>query len=212
MNLPRRYGKMYIKFDENNCPKYAFEVDGNRIKKFVPLTDEEIKTIVLPKLTENNRFDIASIDEKNSCQSTLFYQKTKMQEYITGSVKICSGCFADLKKTRIVVPFENSIMLDWDSFDSNAKVELVVPSNLTLKQIYRVFDNGFDYERENWTLLGDKKITKNFNIGSGFGMDKFSILEYNENDLDNKVANFTIKHFHLEEKSSAYGKEEELVK
>lgn len=75
----------------------------------------------------------------------------------------------------------------------NAKLEIVIPNNLTLKQTYRRFDDGFDYERENWALIADKKITRQFGF-SGYGNDDFSILEYNEESLDYKVASFTVKH------------------
>ena len=208
MNLPRKCGKMYIMFDDNNQPEYGFEVVGNKIKKFIPLTDKEIVSIVLPKLVENNEFDISSIDEKSHYKAMLYFQKTEMREYITGCVKICDGCFDGLKKAKIIVPFENSIMLDWGSFEQDADVELVMSPNLTLKQIYRRFDTGFDYERENWTIVGDKKISGQF----GFGKDEFSILNFNEKDLDYKVANFTVNHSFLEDKNKSIENGEEIVK
>lgn len=211
MNLPRKCGKMYIKFDENNQPEYGFEVLGNQIKKFVALTDKEIVSIILPRLVDNKEFDIQSMDENSSDKILLFAQKMKMQEYITGSVKICAGCFKGLNKLRIIVPFENSIMLDWGSFEQNAKVELVLPQNLTLKQIYRVFDTHYDYGRENWTLIGDKRISGQFDWIS-FGQETFSISEYKKENLDHKVANFTISHYASKDKLKPVRNKEEIVK
>lgn len=211
MELPIKCGKMYIKFDKNNHLEYGFEVKGNQIKKFIPLTDNEIDSIVLPRLVDDNEFDFSSIDENGHCKALIYNQKRKIRDYVTGSVKICDGCFDGLNKAKIIVPFENSIMLDWGSFEKNAEVELVIPDNLTLKQIYRRFDDGFDYERENWTLIADKKITGQFGF-DGYGKDDFSILEYNEEDLDYKVANFTIKHPSLEDKNEFNQTEEENIK
>ena len=112
-----------------------------------------------------------------------------MRDYITGRVKICDGCFSGIEKARIVVPFESSIMLDWDSFDRDAEIEFVLRKNLTLKQIFRRFDAGYDYEHENWTLVGDKKI-----IGQcEFAGDNYAIMDYTD-ELEHKVANFTTNH------------------
>lgn len=194
MNLPKQCGKMYIKFDKDNQPEYGFEVSYNEIKKFVPLSDKEIHTIILPKLVESSEFDMSNIDENSPCISSLYFKKQIMKDYISGSVKISDTCFKGVKKCRIIVPFENSIMLDWGSFDENAEIELILPKNLTLKQIYRTFDTGFDYEHENWTVIADKKISGQFSFGA-YGSDDYSIAEYAEEDLDYKVANFTITHY-----------------
>ena len=113
-----------------------------------------------------------------------------MKDYIEGRVKICDGCFQGIKKAKIIVPFENSIMLDWGCFEDDAEIEFLLPENLTLKQIYRRFDTGFDYEHENWTLIGDKNITGQFDWG-GFLGEHFSIFDYNEEELEHKVANLS---------------------
>lgn len=211
MDSPQKYEKMYIKFDENKIPQYGFEVDGRRIIKFVPLTNKKIETIFLPKIVEDNVFVLPNIDEKNPNKYSLYFAKRNMRDYITGSVKICDGCFKGLKKARIVVPFENSVMLDWGSFDDSASIELVLPNSLALKQIYRMFDTGFDYEHENWTLIGDKTISGQFGFG-GYDKEDYSIMDYNEADLDYKVANFTIKHSLPQVKQPSKQKEGENIK
>lgn len=187
MDSPQKHEKMYIKFDENKIPQYGFEVDGRRIIRFAPLTNKKIETIFLPKIVEDNVFVLPNIDEKNPNKYSLYFAKRNMRDYITGSVKIRDGCFKGLKNARIVVPFENSVMLDWGSFDDSASIELVLPNSLALKQIYRMFDTGFDYEHENWTLIGDKTIPGQFGFG-GYDKEDYSIMDYNEADLDYKVA------------------------
>ncbi len=202
MNLPRRCGNMYIKFSKDtNQPEYGFEVQDNKIKRFILLSDKNFDTIVLPKLVEDVKLDMPSINEKNSCGTVGFITKRELRNYITGSVKICDGCFRGLKEAKIIVPFENSIMLDYGSFDNDADIDLVLPSNLTLKQIYRMFDTGFDYEHENWTVVGDKSIAGKFGLG-GYGYDDYSIMEYNEEDLDYKVANFKVSHLTLSDQDT----------
>lgn len=210
MNLPIKCGKMYIKFDENNQPEYGFDVSGNQIRRFVPLTDKKITSIILPRLVESSKFEITSINEKNPDKYLVLDQKMEMQEYISGRVKICNNCFRGLQKARIIVPFENSIMLDWGSFDQNAEIELVTPQNLTLKQIYRTFSTGYDYVRENWTLIGDEKISGEFSFG--LGKERYSIYDYNEKDLSFKGANLTINRVSLKNKQNPVQNKEELVK
>ena len=164
MNTPKNCGKMYIKFDDKNQPEYGFVVSGNNIQKFIPLTDNGsiYIGIILPKIIESAKPEITTIDESSPYKSILYMQKQKLKDYVTGKVKICDGCFEGIKKARIIVPFENSLMLDWGSFDKDADIELVVAKNLNLKQIYRRFDTGFDYEKENWTIIGDENIFGQF--------------------------------------------------
>ena len=52
MNFLKRYGKMYIRFDDKNQPEYGFEVEENKIKRFIPLSDDEsiYSRIILPEL------------------------------------------------------------------------------------------------------------------------------------------------------------------
>ena len=190
MNLPKRCGKMFVKFDEKGELEYGFEVKGNEIVKFIPLKDGEINTIILPPLVENDEFSLSSVDINSPHKATLYFQKRIMEDYVKGRVRVCNGCFKGLKKARIVVPFENSVMLDWGSFDSDAKVELVIYKSLTLKQIGRVFDTGLDYERENWTLIADKKIRGHFG-DNGLMRDDYSIYEYVPENLSYTVADFS---------------------
>ena len=60
-----------------------------------------------------------------------------------------------------------------------------------MKQIGRVFDTGFDYERENWTLIADKKIRGHFG-DNGLMRDDYSIYEYDPENLSHTVADFSI--------------------
>jgi len=195
MKVPKKCGNMYIMFDENNEPLYGFEVYGNKITKFIPLTDKKsiYNCIVLPKIVESEKPEVPCVGDKEESWHMQYWQKKAYCDYISGNVKICPGCFEGIDKARIIVPFENSIMLDWSSFDDDAQIELVLPKRLELKQIHRMFDDGFDYARENWTLIGDKSIAGEFSFG-GFRSDDYSIADYDEKRLDYKVANFTVSH------------------
>ena len=194
MNLPRKCGEMYIKFDDNNEPEYGFLVGFNSINKFIKLCDKEIDTIILPPIVESEKCAVESIDEnKKQDKFMLEAEKDYLQDYITGRLKICDKCFKGIKKARIIVPFENSVMLDWGCFDSDAEIEFVLPKNLGLKQIKRRFDTYFDYENENWTLIADKNISGNLGW-RGFSSDFYSIDEYNPEKLYSIVANFTVTH------------------
>ena len=191
MRLLKKYGYMYIKLDDHNEPEYGFEVSGNKIERFVPLCDKPINEIVLPKIVESQEFDLTSIDMKSQNRAALYHQKKKMRDYIRGSVKLCDGCFHGISKAKIVVPFENSVMIDLSSFDKDAEIEFVMPENLTLKQINRTFDAGYDDESDNWTVIADKKIAGTFDMGS-IGSDTYTIAEYNANQRNQSAANFTI--------------------
>ena len=193
MNTPKKCGDMYIKYDENNNPEYGFLFSENQLVKFVPLTNKPIHSIILPQMVKNETFDMADIDEDTQSKSLAYLYKNILRTYITGSVQIKEDCFKGIKKARIIVPFENSIMLDWGCFDEDSNIELVLPKTLTLKQIYRTFDTGFDYEHENWTIIADKDIRGEFGWG-GFQSENYTIADYHPEDLDYKVASFTISY------------------
>ena len=192
MNVPQRYGTMYIKFDDNNVPEYAFEFQGNKIKRFFPLTDKEINYIVLPKInraTELSAYIVEGIDEKDP---TLYEKKSQLQNYVHGDIKICEGCFQGLKKATIIVPFVNYVMLDWGSFDKEAEIKFILPKSSALKEICRHFDAGYNFER--WTLIGDKRISGQlcFSSHSCFG-ERYGIYNHRA-DLTPRIANFKVSH------------------
>lgn len=190
MNLPRKCGNVYIKFDENNNPEYGFEIDSYRdkkyIKKFIIMTDNKIDTIIFPKLFEKGEsIDAGHITQKD--WSNRFF--LSFEKYATGEVKLCSDCFKGIKNAKIIIPFTGSIMVDYGSFEKDANIEFITKSNLSLKQVYRRFDTGFDYEHENWTLIADKS----FNFDGKICGDDYYVEDYNEENIDYKVANLKLK-------------------
>lgn len=169
----KKYGNLYIYFDKKNNPLYSFEVDNDIIKKFHLMTDIMPYKIILPKIiiSENDYVKISNscmlgaIDLLNECKKEkhiISECRRIFEKYATGAMKVATGCFAGIKKITLVAPVDYSIMLDWGCFDSNTEINLILPQDMTLKQIYRIFDTGFDYERENWTLISHK----NFNYKS----------------------------------------------
>lgn len=207
MNTPKKLGKTYIKFDDKNQPEYEFVVFGNNIQKFIPLTNNDSTnlSIVLPKLVESAKPEVTTIDETIPYTTYSYMEKQNLKNYIVGKVKISDGCFEGIKKARIIVPFENSIMLDYGSFDEGADIELVLPGNLDLKLICRRTNTGSGYERKEWILICDKNTAGPFNIGID-GPDEFLIVDYNPTDSNKRIANFKITH--LEELQN----EEDLIK
>ena len=78
-------------------------------------------------------------------------------------------------------------MLDWDCFDQNAQIELQLPSDMGLKQVGRMFDTGFDYKRENWTLIAHK----NFNFASANNGDSYDTRDF---DPKKSCRQITVNH------------------
>ena len=172
LNLPKKCGEMYVAFDENNNPLYGFRVRGYKeciIEEFVRLSDELPEFIVLPKLNKN-AFVPEEADEFDLSKLGVF----RGEDYVKGNIKLCNRCFKGIKNAKIVLPYNTSVMLDWGCFDDGAEIEFVVPENIGLKQVYRTFDTGFDYEHEYWTILCDKRIV--CEIG-GYG-DSYCTSEY----------------------------------
>ena len=202
MKLPKKCGEMYIMFDDAGAPEYGFKVFVNQysgkavIEEFIPLSSGTFKTIVLPKVIDDQELVVYNakdldISKYSSIRwGSQWKAETMLTKYATGNITITDDCFKGIKEATIVVPFKNSVMLDWGSFEKDAKINLVLPKGFCLKQIYRTFDTGFDYEHENWTLIADEKLGGQW----GSHSDHLSVLEYNERYQDYSVADFTILH------------------
>ena len=195
MDLPKRCGDVYIKFDKKNNPEYGFRIErgSNKkyIKQFIKMTDKKIDTIILPMLIDDNDSisvkDISPDDWSN--EYYLLFVK-----YVTGEVEICENCFKGIKNAKIVIPFDGSVSIAYGSFDKDANIEFVTNSDLRLKHVYRTYDTGFDYAHDNWTLIADKCFIFDGRICG----DDYCVRNYYKETHscnDNKVANIRLSHF-----------------
>lgn len=183
---------MYIMFDSKNNPEYGFTFAGNLLLKFIPLTDQPIHSIILPKLVESKKCPDGINPSQNA--SNLDYLKAEvLKKYISGSMEICTGCFEGVKQAEIMVPFDNSIKLEWGCFDRNADIELFLRNNLGLKQVDRRFDSGFGYQCNSWTVIADEKLGGFFSVGN-LGNDDYFIGNYSDALPEYKIANMSVKH------------------
>ena len=157
MDKFKKYGEMYIKFDENNEPEYGFIVDGeNNITKYVNLSVKDHKKIILPSLVYDYKF----------------YGPSK--SYLRGKVIICEGCFDWLRKVEIIVPFKNSIAISEKAFCETSEVGLVVPEGYGLRKIMRTCNDGVEKKRDEWVLVADKTMCGEFSFASG---DDYAVSE-----------------------------------
>ena len=180
INLPKKIGDKYVKLDKNGKPEYGFEVKYNKIiTKFVNFTNSTPKVIILPIV--NDKY--VPTDER--CLDSDLYH---IGDYVDGNVEVANNCFKGIKNLKIVVPYNTSIMLNKDCFDKGTDIEFILPVNMSIKQVFRSYDNGVQYEKENWTLLADKRLKKD--MGSwrnAYSIKNFS-KEYNI-DVNFKVNN-----------------------
>ena len=191
MNLPKKCGDIYIKFDDKNNPEYGFQVDERFRKKyvrqFIVMTDKKIDTIILPNLVDAEKAIPAKHISQKDWLDT-FYLLFK--NYASGEVELCEKCFKSVKNARIILPYFGSTMIDYGCFGEDAKIEFVTNKDLTLKQVYRTFDTGVDYAHENWTLIADKS----FNFDDKIGGDEFCVRDYDEALVEYRVANLKLTH------------------
>lgn len=171
MDKLKKCGEMYIKFDKYNEPEYGFIVDGKDIIQYVNLSEKDHKKIILPSLVEDEKY-VQPIISKNREDS--FFNKRYIKNYVRGSITICEGCFAWVKKAKIVLPFENSIIFNAKSFEEMAEIGFVAPENFDIKKIISSCYNGFEMERDEWLLLGDKTLSGEFSLGG----NHYSVHEY----------------------------------
>ena len=167
-DLPKKQGDLYVKYDEKGTPEYAFkagEIAGHfiNIEKFYCLKKSMPETIVLPKLDATN---INVIKDE--------FRESELAAYITGCVQVESWCFSGVKNATIVVPYNNSVRLAWQCFDTDANIKFVVPENIGLFRAKRDHIAGLYSEQFRWTILADKRIKGAYNL---LGED-YSVIEH----------------------------------
>ena len=183
MNTPKKCGNLYVQFDENNRPEYAFKVKADSwnkgnyiIQEFIPMCDKKFDTVVLPKLVND--------------QTTGLLFGYKLENYVDGTVHLGRDLFKGFKNIKIVVPFNNSISFADGCFENASQVEFVIPEGLGFKSISRRTNSGFDYIDENWFLIADKKL----NAGDLAGFVADYAVESHQSDVfvDNHHSTFTL--------------------
>lgn len=173
INLPKKIGENYVKFDKNGKPEYGFEVKYNKIiTKFVNFTNKTPKVIILPIIN----YKYVPTDER--CLDSDLYH---VGDYVNGNVEIAEECFKGIMNAKIVVPNNTSIMLNDGCFEKGANIEFILPINMGIKQVFRNYNCGGFYEKENWTLLADKRLKKDM----GSWRNAYSIKNFsNECNVD----------------------------
>ena len=191
MKTPKLYENMYIMFDENNKPEYGFTFIGSNLQKFIPLTDKKITSITLPMIVNDNECPENIVNGFGNDDIDSLNKKRAMQDYIYGYASISPRCFEGVKDAQIIIPFKNSLKLNWECFDHDANIELLVPESMSLKQIYRKLNGDFDSHYSTWTIVADKNICGEFGIDQ-YNEDSYSIRDYDEKIIKNKCANIKI--------------------
>ena len=192
MILPKKNGELFIQYDNNGLPIYAFKVTIKSellIEKFYNLTDEKIDTIVLPNLFKynSNPFNWFTPDESNPKMFDLnnYCGNIYGAYYIKGQVRILENCFKGLRDVKIVCPYsDHSIAFNGKAFDEYANIELTLPTGVSLKRISgHLYKGGDSNEHLSWFLIADERLH-----GSGRNrttISSFECEEYLGNFTDN---------------------------
>lgn len=153
INLPVKQGDLYVKYDANNIPEYAFKVKYDKhITEFINMKETKPNYIVLPKLNTD------AYTPSMADQYVYLNDNFDNSNYLEGNIRICKNCFKGVKDAKIIVPQNTSVVFEKKCFDKKAKVEIIAPKNLELKQMVLRFDpmikNGYD----TWTMLCDNNV------------------------------------------------------
>ena len=200
MEIPKKFGEnTYIQF-ENGKPVYQFEVEKNRIKKFVNLSKEMPKQIILPKIAKRcgknlcaGREDFYRLVPDHSSLLHAFLVGDN-QNYLKGYVTIDSNCFKGVKDAEIVFEEDSSLAFKDDTFDKDAKIEFVTPKHFELKRISLRYNSYATYEDNEWYLLGrTKEFDKLTSDVTDMSRHDYSICNFDKTNI--KIStNKRIKH------------------
>lgn len=146
-----RCGDLYIYFDENNISSYAFKVnlDFNIIESFINLRDKMPAEIFLPNINGQSYIVENNIFTKDF---------KKASQYLKGNIIVGDNCFKEIKKLKIIVPFNFSVSFDLKAFDKDAVIEISTLANMGLIKVDYTFQTAVDEENECWILLGQKNL------------------------------------------------------
>lgn len=185
MLLPKKCGDLYVYFDEQNTPLYAFKVTSNNtIETFYNLTDGPISTIVLPQFPEKTgKLKSAGQSFDNTSNAVL---KSMAVQYAHGESELKWGAFNFVANCTLVVPSDRPLRLGRASFMGGSKINIIAPENMGLKQIYEDPQGWASYDDpDEWFLLANKDFNINLSVTNGIyttkDVDKTSFCEFTIN-------------------------------
>ena len=146
IRTPKKYNHAYVQVDNKGEPLYGLTEVGNIISKIYPC-QKDIKYVVLPEYGEINldRYDIGES-----------WMNDKELKYIEGQIILGEHCFEGMKNFKLVLPARTSVKINPLAFDSDAKVELILPEGYELKTIVETHANNPTPKR--YTLIADKAV------------------------------------------------------
>ncbi len=203
-NLSGKYlkcGEMYIKFDDYGEPDYGFEVNGYRIIQFKDLkNDRVLKEIILPPInqiskggeTPINGEDLEILGKENDLDTLEKYYFPIIEHYLRGHVYIQENCFEQLKNITIIATSDYSISFKNGAFFECENISFVLPKNQTLYSVHECHNGWFDYEHNDWNLIGHKSLpVTRFDELTITANDKYEFTNADYDDEDTQKNNNT---------------------
>ncbi|MCM1403970.1 MAG: hypothetical protein NC133_00465 [Prevotella sp.] len=195
----QRCGEMYLKFDTNGRPEYGFtfNADQRALTKFYHLQNPSlidtvsrgIKQIELPiwdvpqtPIIADNQ---AMLNALRNRQDPI--TERTLTDYAQGGIRVANGCFQGLHELLLVIPSNYSVKLDEDCFDRHAKIELVLPAEMELKQVLRKSNTKNNSVHENWTLVAHR----DFNLTNNLAQSSYEVRDFRPTDAR---CQFTVTH------------------
>ena len=150
IRIPKKYNNAYIQVDNLGEPIYGLTEVGNKIIKIYPCV-KDVKYVVLPEYGELNlsRYDIGDS-----------FMNTGEVKYVSGQIVLADGCFEGLKDFKLIIPAKFSVKIEPHAFDSDAKVEIILPEDYELKTIKEIHNKNTEKTEytKHYTLIADKNI------------------------------------------------------
>lgn len=186
---------LHTAVDDSGRKLYAYRVVNNKREiRSILLYDRHIDTFELPPFEQTN----VDLQIQNELIPYLggklnLHQQRLLDKYLSGSVKILNGCFARLKKARLILPHDYSVVLSglrnksWytGAFQGESDVQIVIPNDLTTYNIKKTYEiKSMPIMESEYTLIAHKNLSK---------VETFDNSEINKNKKDAINNSYSIK-------------------
>lgn len=191
-NSFKKFGELYIKFNQYGVPVYAFVVNGKRILQCLNMSNRPLEDVMLPKIEEKgvdlyfNNEELGRIsicDEKLTDNFSHFEVASALARYLKGCAVIDENCFK--RGENIVVTTDYPIRIKIDSAQDEAyykSINYLLPEDMTIYKVQKA--NSHSHKADKYYLIAHKNLEK---------IPAFSYMQ-NEFSFENCERDFKIAH------------------
>lgn len=164
----KKFGELYIKFNQYGVPVYAFVVNGKKLTQCLNMSNQPLENVMLPKIEEKgvdlyfNNEELGRIsicDEKLTDNFSHFEVASTLARYVKGCAVIDENCFKHGENIIVTTDYPIRIKIDGKQDEAYYKsINYLLPDDMTIYKVQKT--NSHLNSIDNYFLIAHKNLEK----------------------------------------------------